>query len=251
MRAYAIGWLINKKPFVKRQFVICWSNLSISLSNWLSLNSIVRSNSFSYSFSSCLLSSLFKNELELQKFEWRIESNWILNQSVRDGLLQINREWIESRWRRSASLITVSQPLAADRKAGYHGVRDTVWKTSVKKAGGSWRDRGKFIGESRASAIGKCASVYLGTTRKLPEGGAILHTCTHRRAHREEERELVFTVTCKLSKRSLSPLWFFRNVLFLLRLRLISYTYLRWFGIWNFILWEVNCVWYLENYPNI
>lgn len=49
---------------------------------------------------------------------------------------------------------------------------------SAKKAGGSWRDRGKFIGESRASAIGKCASVYLGTTRKLPEGGAILHTRT-------------------------------------------------------------------------
>lgn len=178
------------------------------------------------------------NRIELN-FE-SIDSWWI-----------ITNKRIESRWRRSASLITVSQPLAADRKAGYYGVRDTVWKTSVKKAGGSWRDRGKFIGESRASAIGKCASVYLSTTRKLPEGGAILHTCTHRRAHREEEGELVFTVTCKLSKRSLSPLWFFRSVLFLLRLRLISYTYLRWFGIWNFILWEVNCVWYLENYPNI
>ena len=105
------------------------------------------------------------NRIELN-FE-SIDSWWI-----------ITNKRIESRWRRSASLITVSQPLAADRKAGYHGVRNTVWKTSVKKAGGSWRDRGKFIGESRASAIGKCASVYLGTTRKLPEGGAILHTCT-------------------------------------------------------------------------
>lgn len=124
---------------------------------------------------------------------------------LRDGL-QINRERIESRWRRSATPLNYSIPIRSKNWLSRGEIRLKKCRRKKLEARGAIEENssGK-VGHPPQESARQCTQAPLVNYQRVEQ----YYTRVHRRAY--GEGEVVFTVTCKLST-DRSPLWFSRNV---------------------------------------